>query len=384
MSADKVLSTNRKNVNVNVAKKTVDWFSQRPNDRIRSVKPGAIRRRVISANQNFNFNKTVQFRLPSVQYLGDMYLRVKVGTPTEDLRARWGASLIESMRIRNSGRLIQEHLDYNCVYKYFQETLDEEKLRQMDKIIGQPNKVAQDCIIPLFGFWTSWCQPNMKRGKPFHMGRLQGNEGLVIELTVNPNQSIFKLDANMANSENLIQSVELVFFEWLTSPALEDAHNAEKYVYHGHDYKIRNNVALVANTEKEIDLTSLTGHTKLYWVSTEDNDNTAQDDKTKNVALDKMALQIDGRQYQSVDTAVENRADALLWGEKGSNEADSGSNYLMLSLSSCKAQTGGLNSQDFKDCKLTLKAPKACQASILALQDVVFTIDQSGSLRRQE
>ena len=54
-----------------------------------------------------------------------------------------------------------------------------------------------------------------------------------------------------------------------------------------------------------------------------------------------------------------------------------------MSISSCLAQTGGLNSRDYKDCKLTIKAPVNCTASVVAVQDVCYTIN-GGALRRQE
>merc|ERR1712083_705534 len=111
--------------------------SQRPSERSKTVKPAAIRRRVISANQNFNWGKNVQFRIPQCTYIGDMYLVLKISQPDANFRESWGANVIESFRLRNSGRLIQEHLSYEAVFKHFMETLDEEKRNQVLKVVGQ-------------------------------------------------------------------------------------------------------------------------------------------------------------------------------------------------------------------------------------------------------
>ena len=316
MSADKVLETNRNNELTKSAGKSKDFFSQRPNDRVKSIKPGAIRRRVISANQNFNFGRTVQFRIPAVKYLGDCYLKVKLGASNVNYRKRCGANLLESFRLRNSGRLIQEHLNYASVYKTFQNSLETEKVNQMDKIIGQNNQNAQEIIIPLFCFWSSWCNPNLQRAQPFQYGKLKGNEGLVVDITINPVEAVTEQSQTPTAPNDLIESCELVFFEWITDSSLESAHANEQYVYHGHDYKTRSNIAMVAGQDKEVDVTALTGHTKYYFVSADNDDEKLQDDKTQNIALDKMALQIDGREYQTVNSSVENRADALIWAEK--------------------------------------------------------------------
>ena len=382
MSADKILRTQDHSSNVvKSAGKFEDVFKQNNHERVAVIRNSAVRRREIAMPQPWGFNKTISARVPQVDYLGDMYLVVKTNAlegSNASFRAKWASQMVASFRLRNAGKLIQEHTNSPACFNYMYDRLSDEKKTQLDKLLGASGAAAQTVIIPVPAFWCSWMCPNLEKKSPLHYGKLSGNEGLVLEWTTNAIDRCCGVNP----SNDPISSASLVFFEMLTEADLMDQHKKESYVFQGNDYKVRANIDLAANTEKAVDITALTGANKLYYINCVSDTDAGNEAYTNRTACSALQLEVDGREYQRVSTSEEIQADALLWGGVGSNSGSS-NNMILMGVDAKSGHRGHLNTRDCKDARLRITCGVAATADIVAVQDVCWKI-QNGSLYRYE
>ena len=77
MSADKLIKTqNHSGAIVKSMGKYEDVFKQHPSQRVGLIRNAAVRRRSINFPQPFAFGATLSARIPQVDYLGDMYIKI--------------------------------------------------------------------------------------------------------------------------------------------------------------------------------------------------------------------------------------------------------------------------------------------------------------------
>lgn len=333
------------------------------------------------ANNNFRIN------LPQAEFMEDLHLVVKLKTVSGGSAKYRNVSipainLFKYISLTSGSSKVCEYNEPRSVFNYTAQTLDTQAYDAVKKIMGNAvaNSTAGGSLIypfPFQGFNRAANRGWRRANNCFPAGKLNIGS-LQIDVITNKREELIEDAANCAQA-NLIDTVQLCWY----TPVLPDAERAaalqRAYSIQGVDYRTRVNYAVAANTDTEIDLSYISGSIACIVFDARTNTENAAKDYSKKNELKSCKVEIDGNTYHELDTAVEQKFEALRDGIR--ENSDGNDTKISFAYNPQAYGSGSLNTAPIQKLSANIQCAAASTVDVLAVCEAVYEI-RNGRLQK--